>query len=329
MTKHDVLALLRSQDGPLSGQAIAEALHISRTAVWKAVGTLQREGYRIDSLPRRGYVLVQSTDRLSAHEIQNHLEGHPWAQTVTALDSVDSTNNAAKQLAAAGAPAGTCILAEQQTGGRGRMGRSFASPPGMGIYLSVILRPDAKPEQLMHLSACAAEAFAEAIESETGLAVGVKWVNDLIAGGKKLCGILTELSVEMESGRAEYAVIGIGVNCCQRAQDFPPELAEIAASVAMQTGNAPDRNALAAALIRAASDLSETLISGHADWIARYRARCVTLGKPVRVLWPDGAREAVAVGLSDTAALQVEYPDGSRAWVSSGEVSVRGLYGYI
>ena len=329
MTKHDVLALLRSQDGPLSGQAIAEALHISRTAVWKAVGTLQREGYRIDSLPRRGYVLVQSTDRLSAHEIQNHLEGHPWAQTVTALDSVDSTNNAAKQLAAAGAPAGTCILAEQQTGGRGRMGRSFASPPGMGIYLSVILRPDAKPEQLMHLSACAAEAFAEAIESETGLAVGVKWVNDLIAGGKKLCGILTELSVEMESGRAEYAVIGIGVNCCQRAQDFPPELAEIAASVAMQTGNAPDRNALAAALIRAASDLSETLISGQADWIARYRARCVTLGKPVRVLWPDGAREAVAVGLSDTAALQVEYPDGSRAWVSSGEVSVRGLYGYI
>lgn len=329
MTKHDVLALLRDQDGPLSGQEIADRLRISRTAVWKAVGALQREGYRIDSLPRRGYVLVRSTDRLSAHEIQNHLTGHPWAETVTVLDTVDSTNNAAKQLAAAGAPAGTCVLAEQQTGGRGRMGRSFASPPGMGIYLSVILRPDAKPERLMHLSACAAEAFAEAIEAETGLAVGVKWVNDLVAGGRKLCGILTELSVEMESGRAEYAVIGIGVNCCQRAEDFPPELSEIAASVAMQTGIAPDRNALAAALIRSAAELNGTLISGQAEWIARYRARCVTLGKPVRVLWPDGAREAVAVGLSDTASLQVEYPDGSRAWVSSGEVSVRGLYGYI
>ena len=329
MTKHDVLALLREQNGPLSGQAIAEALHVSRTAVWKAVGTLQREGYRIDSLPRRGYVLVQSTPRLSAHEIQNHLEGHPWTQTVTVLDSVDSTNNAAKQLAAAGAPAGTCILAEQQTGGRGRMGRSFASPPGMGIYLSIILRPDAKPEQLMHLSACAAEAFAEAIESETGLKVGIKWVNDLVAGGRKLCGILTELSVEMESGRAEYAVIGVGVNCCQRPGDFPPELSEIAASVAMQTGVDPDRNALAAALIRAVAELNDTLLSGQADWIARYRARCVTLGKPVRVLWPDGAREAVAVDLSDSASLQVEYPDGSRAWVSSGEVSVRGLYGYI
>ena len=329
MTKHEVLALLRAQNGPLSGQDIADRLHISRTAVWKAVGMLQSEGYRIDSLPRRGYVLVQSTPRLSSHEIQNHLAGHPWRDTVTVLDSVDSTNNVAKQFAAAGAPAGTCVLAEQQTGGRGRMGRSFASPAGMGIYLSVILRPDAKPEQLMHLSACAAEAFAEAIEAEIGLKVGIKWVNDLIAGGKKLCGILTELSVEMESGRAEYAVIGIGVNCCQRETDFPPELSEIAASVAMQTGAAPDRNALAAALIRAASELNDTLISGQADWIARYRARCVTLGKPVRVLWPDGAREAVAVGLSDSASLQVEYPDGTRAWVSSGEVSVRGLYGYI
>ena len=329
MTKHDVLALLRRQAEPLSGQAIALALRISRTAVWKAVGALQRDGYRIDSLPRRGYVLVQSTDRLSAHEIQNHLQGHPWAETVTVLGSVDSTNNAAKQLAAAGAPAGTAVLAEQQTGGRGRMGRSFASPAGMGIYLSVILRPDAKPEQLMHLSACAAEAFAEAIEAETGLSVGVKWVNDLIAGGKKLCGILTELSVEMESGRAEYAVIGIGVNCCQREADFPPELSEIATSVAMQTGQAPDRNALAAALIRAMAELSGTLLSDRAGWIDRYRARCVTLGKPVRVLWPDGAREAVAVGLSEDAALEVEYPDGSRARVSSGEVSVRGLYGYI
>ncbi len=329
MTKHDVLALLREQNGPLSGQAIAEVLRISRTAVWKAVGTLQREGYRIDSLPRRGYVLVQSTDRLSAHEIQNHLSGHPWRETVTVLDRVDSTNNVAKQLAAKGAPAGTCVLAEQQTGGRGRMGRSFASPPGMGIYLSVILRPDAKPEQLMHLSACAAEAFAEAIEAETGLKVGVKWVNDLVAGGKKLCGILTELSVEMESGRAEYAVIGVGVNCCQREADFPPELSQIATSVAMQAGTAPDRNALAAALIRSVSALSDTLLSGQAEWIDRYRARCVTLGKPVRVLWPDGAREAIAVGLSNSASLQVEYPDGSRAWVSSGEVSVRGLYGYI
>ena len=180
----------------------------------------------------------------------------------------------------------------------------------------------------MHLSACVAEAGAEAIEEQTGLQTGIKWVNDLVAGGRKLSGILTELSVELETGRVQYAVVGIGINCCQHASDFPPEIADVATSIAMQTDSDPDRNALAAAVIRAISRLSEELIPGRSAWMERYRARCVTLGKPVRVLWPDGARDAVAVGLSDFAALEVEYPDGTRATVSSGEVSVRGLYGY-
>ena len=329
MTKHEVLALLRQQTSPLSGQAIAEALGISRTAVWKAVGALQREGYRIDSVPRRGYVLVQATQVLSAVEIQNHLGDHPWADSITVVDSVDSTNNLAKQLAGAGAPEGTCVLAERQTGGRGRLGRSFASPGGMGVYLSVIIRPDAKPDALMHLSACVAQAGAEAVEAQTGLHAGIKWVNDLVAGGKKLSGILTELSVELESGRVQYAVIGIGVNCCQRPSDFPPEIADVATSIAIQTGADPDRNALAAALIRALHRLSGELLTQRAAWMDRYRERCVTLGKQVRVLLPDGAREAVVLGLNDYAALEVEYADGTRATVSSGEVSVRGMYGYI
>ncbi len=329
MTKHEVLALLRQQSAPLSGQAIAEALGISRTAVWKAVGGLQREGYRIDSIPRRGYILVQTTKQMSAHEIQTRMGGHPWSDCITVVDCVDSTNNLAKQLASAGAPEGTCVLAERQTGGRGRRGRSFDSPSGMGVYLSVILRPDATPGELMHLSACVAQAAAEAVETTTGLHAGIKWVNDLVAGNKKLSGILTELSLELESGRVQYAVVGIGVNCCQRASDFPPELSDIATSIAMETGAEPDRNALAAALIRALSRLSAELLTRRADWMARYRDRCVTLGKRVRVLWPDGARDAVALGLNDYAALEVEYDDGSRATVSSGEVSVRGLYGYL
>ena len=329
MTKHEILNLLRQQTAPLSGQAIAEALGISRTAVWKAVGALQREGYRIDSVPRRGYVLVQTTQALSAVEIQNHLGAHPWSESVVVVDSVDSTNNLAKQLASAGAPEGTCVLAETQTGGRGRLGRSFASPGGMGVYLSVILRPDAKPEELMHLSACVAEAGAEAVEAQTGLQTGIKWVNDLVAGKEKLSGILTELSVELESGRVQYAVVGIGINCCQRESDFPPELAGIATSIALQTGTDPDRNALAAELIRAISRLSAGLLQEREAWMERYRARCVTLGKQVQVLWPGSVREAFAVGLNDYAALEVEYSDGTRATVSSGEVSVRGMYGYI
>ena len=329
MTKHDVLSLLRQADAPLSGQRIAEMLHISRTAVWKAVEALRRDGYQISSQPHRGYCLLRTPDKLSEEEIRNYLSGHPWQDSVIVLDSVDSTNNFAKQLAVAGAPEGTAVLAQTQQSGRGRLGRSFSSPAGMGIYLSLILRPDAKPEQLLHLTAAAAEATAEAIEAQTGLKTGIKWVNDLTAGGKKLAGILTELSVELESGRAEYIVVGIGVNCCQNSGDFPPELAEIATSVYEQTGRSPDRNALAAAILRSLSRLSETLLTEKASWMQRYAARCVTVGKLVRVLHPQGTKEATALGLDSNGALQVEYSDGTRAWISSGEVSVRGLYGYL
>ena len=245
------------------------------------------------------------------------------------LDSVDSTNNFAKQLAAGGAPEGTAVLARLQTGGRGRLGRSFSSPSDLGIYLSVILRPQARPTELLHLTAAAAEAAAEAIEIQTGLKTGIKWVNDLTVGGKKLAGILTELSVERESGHAEYVVVGIGVNCCQRMEDFPPELREIATSVFEQTGKLPDQNALAAELIRAVSRLRGMLLTGKAEWMQRYAQRCVTIGKQVRVISPLETKAAIALGIDENGALQVEYPDGTRSWVNSGEVSVRGLYGYL
>ena len=329
MTKHDVLALLRQADVPLSGQRIAQTLQISRTAVWKAVEALRREGYQIASQPHRGYCLTGTPDRLSEEEIQNHLGGHPWQDRVIVLDSVDSTNSFAKQLAASGAPEGTAVLARSQQKGRGRLGRSFSSPSDVGIYLSVILRPDAKPEQLLHLTAAAAEAAAEAIEAQTGLNTGIKWVNDLTAGGKKLAGILTELSVELESGRSEYIVVGIGVNCCQSPEDFPPELTEIATSVYEQTGRLPDRNALAAEMLLALSRLSETLLTEKEDWMRRYAARCITVGRQVRVISPRETREGTALGLDANGALQVAYSDGTQVWVSSGEVSVRGLYGYL
>ena len=150
--KDQILELLRQEPGYLSGQEMSRLLGVSRAAVWKAVEALRKEGYAIDSAPNRGYRLDAPTGRLSAREIAAQLEGHPWAGLVQVLDSVDSTNNLAKTLAAQGAPAGTVIVADSQTGGRGRMGRSFASPPGMGVYLSVILRPQASPEELMHLT---------------------------------------------------------------------------------------------------------------------------------------------------------------------------------
>ena len=268
-------------------------------------------------------------NRLSEKAIRQQLDGHPWQDRVMVLDSVDSTNNFAKQLAAGGAPEGTAVLARLQTGGRGRLGRSFSSPSDMGIYLSVILRPQAKPTELLHLTAATAEAAAEAIELQTGLKTGIKWVNDLTVGGKKLAGILTELSVELESGQAEYVVVGIGVNCCQRQEDFPPELRQIATSICEQTGERPDPNALAAAMILSLSRLCETLLTEKAQWMKHYAARCVTLGKQVRVISPIETREAIALEIDENGALRVEYPDGTRSWVNSGEVSVRGLYGYL
>ncbi len=325
MTKHEVLSLLRSGDAPISGQKIAERLHISRTAVWKAVDALRKEGYEIASRQKEGYRLISATSHLSEEEIRHHLSGHPWQDSVAVIAQVESTNDLVKQLASAGAPEGTCIVTEAQSKGRGRLGRSFHSPEGMGIYFSVLLRPDVLPAQVMHLTAAAALAIADAIEEETGLCADIKWVNDLMANGKKLCGILTELFVEMESGRAEYIVVGVGLNCCQLPSDFPPEISEIATSLAMQTGKAPDRNALTAAIVRAMYRLKETMLTEQDTIMERYRSRCITLGKPVQILRPTGAKPAFALDCDREAALLVEYPDGARAKISSGEVTIRPL----
>ncbi len=328
MTKRAVLDLLRQADTPLSGQKMAQRLKLSRTAVWKAVEALRREGYEILSLPHRGYLLQVAPGKLSAEEIGSHLAEHPWQDRLVVLERVDSTNQFAKQLAASGAPQGTAVLAEGQEKGRGRRGRSFTSPEGMGIYLSVIFRPMDRPERLLHFTASAAQAVAQAVEEITGLSIGVKWVNDLVCGERKLAGILTELSVELESGLADYVVLGVGINCYQRQEDFPPELMELATSIYAQTGHCPDRNALTAAILRHLHRLSETLLTEKAQWMAGYEARCLTLGKQVRVLSAAGDRQALALGLDENGALQVEYTDGTRAWINSGEVSVRGLYGY-
>lgn len=329
MTKNEVLLLLRGEDSPVSGQKIAQTLHISRAAVWKAVEALRADGYEIISRPRVGYQLAKTPQTLSAEEIRQRLGTHPWADRVAVFSEVGSTNDVAKQLASKGAPEGTAILAESQHGGKGRLGRRFSSPAGQGIYLSVVLRPKVRPTELMHLTAAAAEAVCEAVEEETGLCAGVKWVNDLVVGGRKLAGILTELSVELESGFVNYVVIGVGINCCQKPSDFPEEIASIATSIRMQTGILPDRNALTAAILRTLSHLGDTLLSEKAEWMRRYEARCITLGKPVQVLRDSGVREAFACGIDGNAALEVEYPDGTREHISSGEVSVRGLYGYI
>ena len=252
--------------------------------------------------------------------------GDPWRQNLHYFDSIGSTNTHARQLAAQGAPHGTVVLANMQTQGRGRMGRSFHSPTGQGIYLSVLLRPDCAPTELMHLTCAAGVAMCDAVEKTCGVRPGVKWINDLVLNRRKIGGILAELGFRPD-GMTDFAIVGIGINCNQSSGDFPEEIKAMAGSLAMLTGKRVDRGALAAEMIRALQTMSDTLLTRKEDIMDVYRADCVTLGKPVRLLGNTAAR-GTSLDVDDNGGLIVALQDGSVTIVQSGEVSVRGLYGY-
>ena len=259
--------------------------------------------------------------------LQNLPAECPWGDTLYWYPVIDSTSTQAKRLAKEGAPHGTVLIAGTQTGGRGRMGRTFQSPEGMGVYLSVILRPDCPPEKLMHLTCAAGIAMVEAVEKAAGLRPRIKWINDLVADGKKLGGILTEMSVD--KGMVEYAVVGIGINCLQKKDDFPEEIAELATSLSLAAGKTVPTEKLAAAMVDALYRMSRILFTQKANIMASYKASCVTLGKDIQVLRNGSKLPGRSIDLNEDGGLLVEYPDGRREWVASGEVSVRGMYGYV
>ena len=322
LDKHKIIELLQRGEY-VSGAELGRSLGVTRAAVSKTVAALKKEGYEIESVPNRGHRLISEPDRLDRAAILAALGEHPWADTLKVLETVDSTNNYLKTIGAAGGPQGTVAVADAQTGGRGRLGRSFDSAPGAGVYLSVLLRPACPPSALMTLTARVAVAVRRAIRVAAGAEAGIKWVNDLVLGERKICGILTELSIEAESGLVSYAVVGVGVNCNRPAEAFPPGLREIAGSILSQTGRRVDRNLLAAALIRELSALP------GAEWLEEYRAACVNLGRPVQILVPGQApRPGAALDVGPNAELIVQTETGIEA-IQSGEVSVRGLYGYI
>lgn len=244
-------------------------------------------------------------------------------------DTIDSTNTQAKRLAASGAPHGTVLIAGCQTGGRGRLGRGFSSPAGMGVYLSVLLRPRCLPEKLMHLTCAAAAAMCRAVEDAAGFRPGIKWTNDLVFEKKKLGGILTELSADPKTGLTDYAIVGIGINCRQSRVDFPPELRDMAASLSMVSGRNVAPSRLAAAMVERLSEMDGALFSGKEEMLAYYRANCVTLGQEIVLVRAGETWYGKALDLDGDGGLLVEFSDGSRSVITSGEVSVRGMYGYI
>ena len=259
-------------------------------------------------------------------EIKTHLAGHPWQNTIQYFDIIDSTNTHAKKLAAAGAPEGTVIIADQQTGGRGRLGRSFSSPTGMGIYLSVILRPDCFPEEIMHLTCAAGVAASDAVSSAHGALPGIKWTNDLVLGRRKLGGILTELSIDPGTRKVQWVVVGIGINCCQKPWDFPEEIRDMACSLEMDKQDMPT---VVAQLIQKLHQMRTGLFTQKIATMTAFRDRCVTIGQDISILRGDQIQHARAIGVDDDGALEVILSDGSRQHISSGEVSIRGMYGYL
>lgn len=332
MSRQTVLAFLRSQQGNFSsGEELSRRLGLSRAAVWKAVDALRRDGYTIEARTGLGYRLVGTPDALTEAEIRSCLKRtEVVGGTLYCLDQVDSTNTYAKQLAMAGAPDGTVVVSDCQTAGRGRMDRRFESPAGKGIYLTALLRPDLPPERLVPVTALAGVAVCQAVEEVCGVRPLLKWPNDPILHGKKLSGILTELSLEAETGRMQYLVVGIGLNVGQEASDFPPELREVATSLRQELGTAVSRPALAAAEIQALDRLYAALRTGDlAPYLETYRRDCVNLGRTVRLQGSAGEETATAVGIDEDFGLVVEDGAGNRKTVRSGEVSVRGLYGYV
>lgn len=330
MSRETILSLLLAHQGDfLSGEAMSQQLGISRAAVWKAIEALRQEGYVITSAPNRGYRLDNAPDRIREGELAGHLEGCVLGGSLMCLDSIDSTNTECKRQAMAGAPHGLVVLSEEQTGGRGRLGRSFQSPRGCGLYLSLLLRPQLPPQEVVDFTAWVAVAVCDGIEAACGVRPQIKWTNDLVLGGKKLCGILTEMGLESETNSLQYLVTGIGVNVNHAREDFDPELREIATSLSMHLGRPVRRSALAVEIIRALDRMYAGFPENKPEYLARYRADCMTTGKQVQLITPVSRQEAVALAIDDEFRLVVQLPDGTQKALSAGEVSVRGMYGYV
>lgn len=324
MERDQVAALLAGAEGYLSGQEMSRALGVTRAAVWKEIEALRGAGWPIESSTRRGYRLAGPPPALSAPYISARLgRDNLFSGKVLVEPVVDSTNTRLKAMAAAGAPTGTALLAEEQTGGRGTHGRSFQSPRGEGLYLSVLLRPRATALQdLLTLTGWVGVAAREAVERASGAPVDIKWLNDLYLNGRKLCGILTELSFLGESGEPDYVVAGMGVNMSQTAGTFRAQgLEGIAASLAGE-GWPVEPNHLAVCLLEALDRLSRDFPAKRSDYLERYRARCLTLGRRVSFDGEGTLLTGTAAGVDGSFALVVAGDDGREHMVSSGTVKM-------
>ena len=324
--KAEILSLLRERESYVSGQELCERFGVSRTAVWKAINQLKKEGYCIEAVQNRGYRLQQEDEVFGQNELESRIQttwaGHP----VTFYSQINSTNLQAKLDAENGAEQGALVVADMQTAGRGRRGRSWSSPAGTNMYFTLLLKPEYTADKASAVTLVMALSVVEGIRETCGVPAGIKWPNDIVLGGKKVCGMLTEMSVERDC--IHYVVIGVGVNV--GLQEFAPEVA-FATSLQKECGRKVPRATLTANIMKAFEKYYE-IFQGTLDMsglLEDYNGLLVNNGKEVRVLDPKGEFTGVARGITPTGELLVELPDGSVTEVYAGEVSVRGIYGYV
>ncbi len=321
--KQQVLKLLEENRGNfVNGAKLASELFVTRSSIWKAIKTLQKDGYRIEAITNKGYCLLSHNDIVSAESILPFLKGGASDFQLEVRESVTSTNTIAKEMAAKGAKEGTVLIAREQTEGRGRMGRSFYSPASSGIYFSIILRPDVSLENSLLITTATAVAVAQAIEVVAQTEASIKWVNDIFVKGKKVCGILTEASINFENGGLEYAVVGIGLNI--ETNDFPEEIKQVAGSIFhRKPGDAPVTSLIVAEILNNIAACMNSFTDKH--YLDEYRKRSFLIDRDIMVLRGKETTPAKAIGIDEKARLIVEYADHTTEALLSGEVSVRSI----
>ena len=324
--KAEILAALRASDGYVSGQELCGKFGVSRTAIWKAINQLKQAGYEIEAVQNRGYHIVSTPDILSENELRSIRKTEWLGNRIYYEAEIDSTNTKAMKLAEEGAPHGTIVVTDHQKNGRGRRGRTWESPAGEAIAMTFLLRPKIDPNNASMLTLIAAMAVARGIEDETGLKAGIKWPNDVIINRKKVSGILTEMSAQADY--VNHIVVGIGINV--HIDEFPEELKNIATSIFLELGIKNNRAALIERICEYFEAYFEVFLQTE-DLSAiskQYDAYMVNRNQPVKVLDPKDTYEGTARGITTRGELLVDTWE-SRKLVSSGEVSVRGIYGYL
>lgn len=327
--KQKILRLLKENRGQfVSGQKISEELDVTRTAIWKYINQLKEEGYEIQSVSRKGYSLISTADRLSYEEIKDYLNTKYVGRKVMYFDSISSTNDKAKELATLGEGEGAVIIAEEQTKGKGRLGKNWISPKGKGIWMSIILRPDINPVHASKVTQVAAAAVSTSI-SKMGIKNLIKWPNDIVVGNKKVCGILTEMSGELN--RINYIVVGIGINVNIDIEELPNEVKGIATSLKEEYGERISRKKLTAEILNNFEELYKELVKENkiSKSIQICRQYSAILGKEIRVIMRGEEIRGKAIDLTEEGELLIKDKEGKVQKIISGEVSVRGLYGYV